>query len=293
MHRLTRIANYFVVITCGLLAGSQPGCGRPAGGLGNQVETPVKQAAAETAGAELTFVAATNAVSQSPPAKSLLQQAANEGRYVFTFVWKQDDDATRRMHEVFDSALAKVVERAIATDVLISAANQREFVEEYGLERAPLPLVLAIAPNGAITGGFPTQFSEEELLNAFATPATEKSMKELQAGKLVLLCVQNESSAAREAAVAAAREFQRDPRFAGASEIVMLDPTDTAEASFLRDLQINSTANAVTVLLAPPGSPIAMFEGAISKAQLVEAVEKAGSGSCPGGQCGPNGCTPK
>ena len=29
--------------------------------------------------------------------------------------------------------------------------------------RAPMPLVLAIAPNGAIMGGFPTKFTEEAL----------------------------------------------------------------------------------------------------------------------------------
>ena len=53
------------------------------------------------------------------------------------------------------------------------------------MSRAPMPLVLAIAPNGAITGGFPTRFEEEQLLGAFATPGTQKVIKSLQEGKLV------------------------------------------------------------------------------------------------------------
>lgn len=287
-----RTGMCLLTITCGMLASGNAGCGRATNSTDKNDEMPLRQVSTETAQPHLPKVSEAS-TSNAEPAKSLLVQASQSGKYVFLFVWKQDDETTRRMRAVFDSALAKVAERAVGADVLLTAVNQREFVEEYDLARAPLPLALAFAPNGAITGGFPTQFTEEDLLGAFATPATEKSMKQLQDGKLVLLCVQNEASMQREAALAGVEEFTRDPRFSSASEIVMLDPADTAEASFLRDLQITSTSTAVTVLLAPPGSPVAMFEGAISKDQLVESVEKAGKGCCPGGQCGPNGCNPK
>ncbi|MEX1225088.1 MAG: hypothetical protein WEA31_11135, partial [Pirellulales bacterium] len=272
-----------------ILAGCEPG--------GDDSATSAPGLTAEKTGglsiANTSVTASTRPASNAPPVDAMLRQAAEQGKYLFVFVWKQDDEPTRQMRQVFDAAIEASSARALPADVLVSAANQQVFVEEYGLARAPFPLVLAIAPNGAITGGFPSQFSKDDLLGAFASPATEASMKHLQAGKLVVLCVQNDASADRDSSLAAARAFQSDAQFADVSEIVMLDPANSAEASFLRDLQVPSTAAAVTVVLAPPGSPVAMFEGSVSKDQLADAVAKAQSACCPGGQCGPEGCKPQ
>ena len=74
----------------------------------------------------------------------------------------------------------------------------------------------------------------------------------------------------------------------------MLDPTDSAEASFLADLKVDpKTEEAMTVFLVPPGSAIAEYMGATDKAELAATLQKASSGSCAGGSCGPGGCGPK
>jgi hypothetical protein len=177
--------------------------------------------------------------------------------------------------------------------VNVTAKAEAQIVEKFRLDRAPMPLVLAIAPNGAITGGFPDSFSEQELLDAFASPCLEKVVKALQDRKLTFLCVQNAKTAGNEDSLQGVRDFCADERYRAATEIVMLDPAAQAEAKFLSDLKISAdTANAVTVFLAPPGSPIAMFEGAITKEALVETLQKASSACGPGGSCGPGGCGP-
>jgi len=156
-----------------------------------------------------------------------------------------------------------------------------------------MPLALVVAPNGAVMGGFPTKFTGQDLLNAFGTPCTEQCMKLLQDGKLVFLCVQNAATKSSGDAMKGVREFKADQRFASATEVVMLDPADSAEAPFLSDLKIDpKTTEAITVFLAPPGAPIAEFKGATEKTELVATLEKAGS-ACAGGKCGPNGCGPK
>ena len=109
-------------------------------------------------------------------------------------------------------------------------SSEKDIVAKFDLSRAPMPLVLAMAPNGAITGGFPTKFEEQQLVDAFATPATEKVMKNLQDGKLVFVCVQNGKTKSNAAAMQGIRDFRADARFASATEIVMLDPTNPAEA---------------------------------------------------------------
>ena len=106
-------------------------------------------------------------------------------------------------------------------------------------------------------------------------------MKQLQDSKLVFVCVQNDKTKSNDAAMQGVRDFKADARFASATEIVMLDPTDSAEASFLADMKIDpKTEEAMTVFLAPPGSAIAEYKGATDKAELVATLQKASSGLC-------------
>ena len=222
-----------------------------------------------------------------------IKQAADAGKYLFVFFSKADDEQTLAMRKVFDKAMEKVADRAQSVAVNIGDASEKAVVEKFDLSRAPMPLVLAMAPNGAITGGFPTKFEEQQLLDAFATPGTEKVMKSLQDGKLVFVCVQNDKTKSNDAAMQGVRDFKADTRFASATEIVTLDPTDKKEASFLTDLKVSSDiAEATTVFVAPPGQAIGKFEGATNKDALIELLSKANTGCGPGG-CGPGGCGPK
>jgi len=221
------------------------------------------------------------------------QKAAEAGRYLFAFFYKADDEKNQAMWQVVEGTVKKASDRADAVAVDISDPSAKSVVDEYGLDRAPMPLALAIAPNGAITGGFPTEFQEKVLLDAFASPCMAKCMKSLHDGKLVFLCVQNDTTKLNDEAMRGVSEFKSDARFGQATEIVKMNPGDSAEASFLAGLKIEKdTKNAVTVFLAPPGSPIAMYEGATSKDELVATLLKAGSGCGPGG-CGPGGCGPR
>jgi len=239
------------------------------------------------------FIKASDVPGGSGKGMTAIQQAAAAGKYLFLFFSKIDDDQTQAMRKVFDKAMERVADRAQWIAVDVNDASEKAVVTKFDLGRAPMPLVLVLAPNGAITGGFPRKVEEQQLVDAFATPVTEKVMKHLQDGKLVFVCVQNGKTKSNDAALQGVRDFKAASRFAGASEIVMLDPTDSAEAPFLADLKIESNAEeAVTVFMAPPGSVIEEYKGATDKAQLVATLQKASSG-CAGGQCGPGGCGPR
>lgn len=227
-------------------------------------------------------------------ATTLMEEAAKANKYLFGFFWKTENDQTTAMKKVFEDAVAKVSDRATAAIVQITDPAEKEIVKKFGLDRAPMPLALAIAPNGAIMGGFPSEFTEEALVNAFGSPSTEKCMKSLQDGKLVFLCVQNASTTLNAEALQGVQDFKAEAQYANVTEIVKLDPADSAEASFLSDLKIDpQTKVAVTAFLAPPGAVIAEFEGATKKDELIAALVKASSGCGPGGSCGPGGCGPR
>jgi hypothetical protein len=222
-----------------------------------------------------------------------MQEAAQAKQYLFAFFWKSKDNQTVTMSKILDSATKKAGSRARSVSVCITDLSEKSIVEKFGIDRAPMPLVLAIAPNGAITGGFPNKFTEDELLNAFSSPCTERCMKALQEGKLVFLCVQNSKTNSNDEAIGGVREFKADERYAKYTEVIMLDPSDTAESAFLTDLKIDpKESEAVTAFLAPPGSVIAEFKGATVKDELIAALQKANTGCGPGG-CGPGGCGPK
>lgn len=221
-----------------------------------------------------------------------MEQASQAGKYLFAFFWKDESGETSAARAVFESATKQAADRAQAVQVRVSDPAEKSIVEKFGLDRAPMPLVLAIAPNGAILGGFPQKFTEEDLLNSFGSPCTEQCMKGLQDGNPVLLCVQNKGTAGKDEALKGVREFAADSRYASATQVVMLDPADPAEHPFLADLQIDpKSPEAVTAFLVPPGSVIAEFKGATSKDELIAALEKANTACGPGG-CGPGGCGP-
>ena len=227
-----------------------------------------------------------------------IKQAAADKKYLFAFFWNNDNEQTAAMRGVFDQAIAKVTDRAQAVAVKVSDPAERGIVKKFEVDRAPMPLVLAIAPNGAVMGGFQTKFEENDLLAAFGSPCTEQCIKSLQDGKLVLLCVQNGSTKSNEEALQGVNEFKADEKYASATEVVMLDPTDSAETSFLGDLNIDTkTTVATTAFLAPPGAMIAAFKGATTKDALMAALQQAnsacGPGGCGPGGCGPSGCAPK
>lgn len=223
-----------------------------------------------------------------------MDAAAQNGKYLFIFFWKDNDEQSRNMYGVFQSAMKKWSQSADSTGVQLTDPNEKPVVDKFAVSRAPMPLVVALAPNGAITKGFPVKFTEEQLQQAFVSPCTAKCLKALQERKLVLLCVGNERTQFSRAAWKGAQDFKADARFAKATEIVTLNPDDRSEGAFLQDLKVDPrTPQAVTVLLAPPGQPIARFAGPVTKDQLVAKLASAKAGPCAGGKCGPGGCGPK
>ncbi|MCL4204592.1 MAG: hypothetical protein KJ000_19060 [Pirellulaceae bacterium] len=223
----------------------------------------------------------------------LMEQAAKDGKYFFGFFWKDEGEQTSAMKKVFEDAVAKVAERVSSAVAQVTDTAERQIVREFGLDRAPMPLVLVVAPNGAIMGGFPSEFTEEKLLGALGSPATEKCMKSLQDGKLVFLCVQNDSTKLNTESLQGVEAFKADERYTEFTEVVKLDPTNSADAKFMGQLEIDpQTKVAVTAFLAPPGVMIGEYEGATKKDDLILALQNASAACGPGG-CGPSGCGPR
>ena len=222
-----------------------------------------------------------------------LERTAKDNRYLFIYFWKNNDPQSQQLYRVFQGAMAKMSDRAEGVPINLGKREEQPVVKKFDVSRAPMPLVVAVAPNGAVTKGFPRKFDEIQLQTAFVSPCTEICLKAMQENKLVLLCVQNEKTRFSQIALQGAQAFKADARFTKATEVLTIDPNDRTEAAFLSNLKVSpQTPTAVTVLLAPPGSPVATFTGKVTKDEIVARVSAAKAGPCAGGKCGPGGCCP-
>jgi hypothetical protein len=249
------------------------------------VTTALAQAGA---GSNVSKPTATAAAAGSA-ALAAIEQAAAAGKYIYLFCYRDEDEHTRAARATLDAAMEKLADRAMSVAVHVDDPQERLLVAKYQLNRAPLPLVLAVAPTGAVTGGFPGTFTAAQLETALVSRGAQKCLKALQDRKLVLLCVQNGATQHNAEALRGVREFAADPQYAATTEIVSVDPTDPAEESLLKQFKVDpQTAEAVTVFLAPPGAAVATYTGATDKDVLVAAARTAARGCNPAsGCCGP------
>ena len=226
-------------------------------------------------------------------AAQAIQHAADAEKYLFIFFYKAEDDATKSARKTFEEATPKLAEKAEAVVVNAGDRAESDVVNRFGLRQAPMPLVLAIGPTGAVTQNFTQNFDEQQLRTAFVSPGTEKSLKALQDRKYVLLCVQNGETQFNDQAMQGVRDFAADPQYARSVEIVTVDPSDAREVDFLVRFGLNvSGKEAVTLLLAPPGKVMGTFIGATDKNTLLATATPPKAGGCCGGgssTCGKKG----
>jgi hypothetical protein len=219
-------------------------------------------------------------------ATTALKSAAKHNKYLFIFFFEKEDSQTVAMKAVFQKAMQKMSDRAEGMTINVLDPAEKPIVTKFRARGAPMPVVLAIAPTGAATKAFPTKFDEAQLQQAFVSPCTAKCMKAIQDQRSILLCVQNDKTHSNKEALEGAKAFKNDPQYARGIEIIMLNPADKAELAFLKDLEVDPrTETAVTVLVMPPGSPVARFKGALTKDDIEAAVAAAKSSCGPGCDC--------
>jgi hypothetical protein len=244
-----------------------------------------------TLGAVLLGLGAAKCAAAEPavsPGAAAIQKAAKDNKYLFIFFWREDTQHSRVMRGVLQAAMKKLAERAESVEIQVADAAEAPIVARYDVSRSPMPLVLAIAPNGAVTKALAGQFTEDQLKQAFVSPCTAECMKGLQERKLVLLCVRQQPPPGKPTPLPQnVRDFTADEQYAKTSKVVVLNLGDAAETDFLKSLQVDpQTITPVTVMMAPPAAVIGSYTDDVTKDQLIAKLKAAQSGGCgPGCSC--------
>jgi hypothetical protein len=256
---------------------------------------PPAVAAASSALREQTPAAApAPSADREEPANSAamraVDDAAAKNRYAVITFYRSNDAASDTMRAAVQAQRARVASRAELVAVDRDDPANQTLVTRFGLEQAPVPITLVVAPNGAVTRGFPRELgSDVNLAEAFVSSGLAKALKIVQDGKLAIVCLQNGRTTLNKRNQTLASELAADPQLASISAVLTMDPADRGEADFYRQCGVTTGARkAQVLLLVPPGRVVGVFDGDTAKETVMTKIVSA----CSGGSCGPSGCGP-
>lgn len=220
-----------------------------------------------------TGVPATAPAARLSQGEQQIAASSEAGHFSFLLFYGTNDRLTQAAYRTLKAEVGKRKNMAILPIRLDNAA-ERSLIERFDATRAPMPAIVALAPNGAVTGVFSQQIKPEEIDGAFATPGYAQCIKAMQDNRIVLLCVQPESRAFVPQGV---QQFQADRLYRDRTQLVSIRANDPAEARFIQQLRLKTDATMPQVVfMAPPGVLLGAYDSNVTHATLNETLVKAG-----------------
>jgi len=197
-----------------------------------------------------------------------IEQGLKDNKFTFVMFWNEENEQTKEMKNVINEAKTKLAEKAEILIIKIDDPQEQELITKYRINTAPMPIAITFAPNGAITGGFPQKTDLQSLEGTIVCAAEADCMKNLQEGKIVFICVQDEKTELNAEAMKGINEYINDGN-QKTSHIIKVSPRDKSAKEFLMKFGIlEAPAKATTFLLKPPGMIGSKFEGATTKDEI-------------------------
>src|SRR5690349_351289 len=100
---------------------------------------------------ELVAQQASGKAASAKKSEALIEQASQAGKYAFLLFYKQNDAATTAMHTTLKTSLAEYGDDVLLVPVQVGNPADQALVAKYDVARAPMPMMLALAPNKAVT----------------------------------------------------------------------------------------------------------------------------------------------
>lgn len=195
--------------------------------------------------------------------------------FTYMLFWKQNDPNTQQFAETIRKGAARRPEQANWTSINVNDVANKTVVAQYGVSRAPMPMALCVANNGAITAVFTRRPTDEALDRAIVTPAMVDVTKALQDKKIVVIHVKPTKDAPLPYGVL---EFTEEPDFKARTMVFDIVASDATERRFLTDMEINaaSVRDSAVVIMAPPGVLVGKFAASVSMNEITTKLHAAG-----------------
>jgi hypothetical protein len=239
-------------------------------------------------------LSAQNALAQSAlprTAKEAIKVSRDANQYCFLLFYDKKDSAYDQMKASIVGVMAQTNQSILVYEASKSSGPDAGLIAQYKVDRAPMPLLMVIGPNGAVLGGFPKSVTADKLARSLVPQLTMDVLKSIQQQKMAVVLLQNSNTKFNAQASKTANDLAYDRRLLGSVEVIKADPADPKNSDFLANAKIASAvATATIVLIAPPGIVAGVFPGNTTKNSIMSSISAASSGGCAGGKCGPGGC---
>jgi hypothetical protein len=214
-------------------------------------------------------------VANRPTDSRSIAAGKQQPRFTFIVFSKQQDTKTQQFHQTFQAAAEKRTDRANFAAIDVRDPANQQTVAHYGVSRAPMPLAICVAENGAVTGVFMRQPNDQAIERALVTPAMTEATKALQDKKIVVVHVKQSPEIALPVGAA---QFVSDPDFAARTTVIDVVLNDPAEARFVKDMEINpgAVSGSTVVIMAPPAALVGKFAGTATREEIVTKLHAAG-----------------
>lgn len=216
------------------------------------------------------------------PVDDLMRDSANNGKYTYVMFYRANDLATRRMAATVSEQVSNTPEKTSWVQVNVTDRSAAGIVQKYDAGRLPMPTVMGIAPNGAITCVSQLKVSPQQLDNAILTPRYSEMVRNLQQQKIAVVCLQPASGKFLPSGVT---QLQANSNLKNHIVTVSASADDASEAKFFDRMRVETNIQEPVVLMfAPPGVFLGRFDAHVSGQQLATVIHKSGKCSCKGCQ---------
>ena len=207
-----------------------------------------------------------------------LKASASHGKYTYVMFSRQDDSATRKMSSTIERQVLRNSEETSWVQVNVTDRSAAEIVRKYDASRLPMPTVMGVAPNGAVTGVYQLKVTPQQLDSAILTPGYSRMVKKLQEQKIAVVCLQPARGGFVPAGVT---QLEADSHLKNHVVRVSASANDASETRFFERMRVPKDIREPAVLLfAPPGVFLGRFDADVSAQQLADAIHKSGKCAC-------------
>jgi competence protein ComGC len=225
-------------------------------------------------------------------AQEAIATANKSGLIVFLVITDAGNANTQQALDIANQAHTKYQKSEVIQMNRSDEANQA-LVAKYGVSKAPLPLILVIASNGVVTGGFPSyQATADLLVNVIPSPVKADVMKALSDGKSVFLVVSSKNMKEKDEVMntcqQACIEMQNN------TKLIALDLNDQKEKAFIAEMKIDpSITSPQTFVINSKGQITGTFNNDVNTTELVATAKKLPAAKGCGTSCAPGACGTK
>lgn len=222
------------------------------------------------------------------PIKADIEKAKASGKAVFVVVTNKDAIGTDKAMKIAKEA-SSIYKKSSVVQMNRDIPANSEFVSQWGLSGAPLPIILCISPKGYATGGFIlSEATAKKIAELVPSPKADEVYGAMNDKKSTIIIISKKSNTDKAKILANCKAAAKQLK--DKAVIVEIDANDPKEAEFIKKMNLKVVPNATSVVvLNASGQTAGTFNGKVETTQIVTAAKKVVKSGC-GSSCSPGGC---